>query len=68
MKFTLILLTDIGTIKAWDAKNNMIKQLLKLSPNDPEYVWKFLQIKDFQTLVAVPEIQVKLNEPLYHQV
>ena len=32
----------------------MIKQL-KLSPNDPEYIWKFLQIKDFKTLVAVPE-------------
>ena len=41
---------------AWTEKDQLICQLIQLSPSDPNFVEKFLGIRSFKTLEAVPKI------------
>ena len=41
---------------AWTETDQLIRQLIQLSPSDPNFVEKFLGIRSFKTLEAVPKI------------
>ena len=53
---TIVVMQLVYPIFAFDAKNQILKSLFLLSPDDPEFYVKFLNLKNFKLQKAVPEL------------
>ena len=57
MMSTIVVMQLIYPIFTFDAKDQILKSLFQLSPDDPKFYFKFLSLKNFKLQNAVPEPQ-----------
>ena len=68
---TVVILTS--TTFAFESKYQILRSLVSLSPHDPNFVTKFLNLRNFESVTAVPEqlplsmTNKKLTRPLQDQ-